>query len=230
MAMCKSSSIHVIGTHGVRSNKAVADGAVSFYIDHLVSSRVARATYGIEIYTQYDPQDLEHQARKDTKFIDAAGHQSIPNQFSSILMKVIRYNALIHSVHADLFLQGTQVSELREFRKPFQFTQKSRHSTNTVNIMCYKGDLQDPKWLDIEGCTASRCWTRLTLTSSNLASFSTLCTIHPDLSELSRTLSPQKSAIDQSDYYRIDFEVIILFGQTELKAQISWKHKVRTLF
>ncbi|KAJ8585555.1 hypothetical protein M405DRAFT_745130 [Rhizopogon salebrosus TDB-379] len=176
-------------------NKAVADGAVSFYIDHLVSSRVARATYGIKVYTQYDPQDLEHQARKHTKFIDVAGHQSIPNQFSSILMK------------------GTQVSELREFRKPFQFTQKSRHSTNTVNIMCYKGDLQDPKWLDIEG-----------------SSFSTLCTIHPDLSELSRTLSPQKSAIDQSDYYRIDFEVIILFGQTELKAQISWKYKVRTSF
>jgi hypothetical protein len=88
-----------------RSNKAVADGAVSFYIDHLVSSRVARATYGIQVYTQYDPQDAEHQARKHTKFIDAAGHQSIPDQFSSILIKVNKYNhALVHSVHADLFL------------------------------------------------------------------------------------------------------------------------------
>ncbi|OJA08934.1 hypothetical protein AZE42_05313 [Rhizopogon vesiculosus] len=72
--------------------------------------------------------------------------------------------------------------------------------------MCYKGDLQDPKWLDIER-----------------SSFSTLCTIHPDLSELSRTLSPRKSALDRSDYYVIDFEVIMLFGLTELKALISWK-------
>jgi hypothetical protein len=74
------------------------------------------------------------------------------------------------------------------------------------------------------------CWTRLTLTSSNSASFSTLCTIHTDLSELSRTLRPKQSALDQSDYYLVDFEVILLFGQTELKAQICWKHKVRALF
>jgi len=101
------------------------------------------------------------------------------------------------------------VSELREFRKSFYFTQKSRQTANhSVNIMCYKGNLQEPKWLDIER-----------------SSFSTLCSIHADLSELSRTLSPKKSALDQSDYYAIDFEVIMLFGQTELKALISWKHK-----
>jgi hypothetical protein len=77
---------------------------------------------------------------------------------------------------------------------------------------------------------AVRCGITLTLTSFNLASFSTLCTIHPDFSELSRTLTPQKSAIDSSDYYEVDFEVVILFGQTELKAQISWEYEVRTSF
>ncbi|OAX34644.1 hypothetical protein K503DRAFT_803418 [Rhizopogon vinicolor AM-OR11-026] len=172
------------------ANKAVADGAVSFYIDHLVSSRVARATYGIEIYTWFNSQDPEHQARQHTLFIDPADEPSIPNQFASILLK------------------GTQVSELREFRRPFNFIQKLRHTDRSVDIMCYKGDLQDPKWLDLER-----------------SSFSTLCTIHPDLSELSRTLSPRKSALDRSDYYVIDFEVIMLFGLTELKALISWKYK-----
>jgi hypothetical protein len=70
------------------SNKAVADGAVSFYIDHLVSSRVARATFGVEIYTPFNSNDPEHQARRHTRFIDAAGDPSIPNQFASILLKV----------------------------------------------------------------------------------------------------------------------------------------------
>ncbi|KAJ8595459.1 hypothetical protein M405DRAFT_759150 [Rhizopogon salebrosus TDB-379] len=171
-------------------NKAVADGAVSFYIDHLVSSRVARATYGIGVSTRYNTRDPEHQTPQHAKFIDPAGHQRIANQFSGILIK------------------GTQVSELREFREPFRFIQKSRHDTNTVNIMCYKGDLQEPKWLDVEP-----------------SSFSTLCTIHPDFSELSRTLTPQKSAMDSSEYYEVNFEVVILFGQTELKAQVSWEHE-----
>jgi hypothetical protein len=68
------------------------------------------------------------------------------------------------------------------------------------------------------------------LTSSNSASFSTLCTIRADLGKLSRTLRPKKAAADQSNYYQIDYDVIILFGHTELKAQISWEEKVRDLF
>ncbi|OJA12685.1 hypothetical protein AZE42_10334 [Rhizopogon vesiculosus] len=110
--------------------------------------------------------------------------------------------------------RGTQVSELREFRKSFHFTQKSRQTANhSVNIICYKGNLQEPKWLDVEQ-----------------SSFSTLCTIHPDLSELLQSAHPKQSALDQSDYYVLDIEVIFLFGQTELKAQVGWKYKVRALF
>jgi hypothetical protein len=62
---------------------------------------------------------------------------------------------------------------------------------------------------------------------SNSDSFSMLCMIHAYLSEVvSRTLWPEKSWLDQSDYYTINFEVVILFGHAELKAQVSWKHKV----
>ncbi|OAX34710.1 hypothetical protein K503DRAFT_803365 [Rhizopogon vinicolor AM-OR11-026] len=53
-------------------NKAVADGAVSFYIDHLVSSRVAPATHGVRAYIPFNSQDPEHQARQPTQFIDPA--------------------------------------------------------------------------------------------------------------------------------------------------------------
>ncbi|KAG2353445.1 hypothetical protein BDR07DRAFT_1367118 [Suillus spraguei] len=172
-------------------NKAVADGAVSFYIDHLVSSRVARATYGTDCNTQYNSRDPEHLARQHKKFIGLTG-ELLPDYFQSILLK------------------GTQVSELREFRKSFITTRTSLAACKSVStdIVCYKGALQDPQWLDVDR-----------------PSFSTLCTIHADLDELSRTLRPKKSATGQSYYYQIDFDIIILFGHTELKAQISWEDK-----
>ncbi|KIK43050.1 hypothetical protein CY34DRAFT_804214 [Suillus luteus UH-Slu-Lm8-n1] len=174
------------------ANKAVADGAVSFYIDHLVSSRVARATYGTNCGTLYDSQDLEHLARQHKSYIDIAGDRRIPGYFQSILLK------------------GTQVSELREFRESFFTTRKSLAACKraSTDIMCYKGALPDPRWLDVER-----------------SSFSTLCTIRADLGKLSRTLRPKKAAADQSNYYQIDYEVIILFGHTELKAQISWEEE-----
>ncbi|KAG2129861.1 uncharacterized protein EDB93DRAFT_1265156 [Suillus bovinus] len=174
------------------ANKAVADGAVSFYIDHLVSSRVARVAYGIECRTRYNVQDPEHLVRQHKVVIDVDGGTYLHERFQSILLK------------------GTQVSEQCEFRKPFIATRKSlaackNHSTD---IMCYKGALQEPQWLDTEP-----------------SSFATLCTIHANLHELSRTLRPKRSALDQSKYYEFEFDVIILFGLTELKAQISWKEK-----
>jgi len=154
--------------------------------------------------------------------------RAFPNSLRVFCRRCIR-ETLIHS-DGDICLQGTQVSELREFRSAFCFRQKSHHTFNScVNIMSYKGDLQQPKWLDVERCTIICYWIRLTLTSSP-ASFSTLCTIHPEMSELLRTLHPKRSALDQSDYYDIGFEVVMLFGLTELKAQISWKHKVCALF
>ena len=53
-----------------------------------------------------------------------------------------------------------------------------------------------------------------------------MCTIVADISELVHSLQPQRSP-DGIVYYDIDYEVILLFGLTELKAQIKWVHKVR---
>lgn len=69
-------------------NKAVADGAISFYLDHRVSVRVAKSTYGLECSTKYDPGNLQHQFRSNTIFIQPDGHRSIAKQFDVILGKV----------------------------------------------------------------------------------------------------------------------------------------------
>lgn len=45
-------------------------------------------------------------------------------------------------------------------------------------------------------------------------------------SKLVRSLQPEKTA-DGAVYYQMDYDIILLFGLAELKAQISWMHKVR---
>ena len=71
-----------------RRNKAVADGAVSFYLDRRVSVRVAKNTYGVECVTSFDPANIEHLVRSNTKFTGLSGQQYIRNKFTAILAKV----------------------------------------------------------------------------------------------------------------------------------------------
>lgn len=70
-------------------NKAVADGALSFYLDHFVSVRVAKFSYGIECCMEFCNGDAEHQARYWKCLTRPSGREFIPGAFSEILAKVI---------------------------------------------------------------------------------------------------------------------------------------------
>lgn len=74
----------------LRSNKAVAEGGVSFYLEHFVSARIIKVTYGTVINTSYDPSDPEHVARNWKKIVRPSGRVVVPEFFSSILTKVSR--------------------------------------------------------------------------------------------------------------------------------------------
>ena len=43
--------------------KAVADGAISYYVDHFVQTRESKLTYGNRVDFDYDPNNPEHQNR-----------------------------------------------------------------------------------------------------------------------------------------------------------------------
>ena len=53
-----------------------------------------------------------------------------------------------------------------------------------------------------------------------------MCDVTADTSELVRSLQPQ-SATDGGVYYELHYDIILLFGLAELKAQIRWMDKVR---
>ncbi|EIW80673.1 hypothetical protein CONPUDRAFT_82796 [Coniophora puteana RWD-64-598 SS2] len=116
------------------TGKAVADGAVAFYLDHSVSARMARMTYGTRCAIEYRKDDPEHVARAGTVIPRPSGRTVLPNVFSTVLKK------------------ATQVSEDSEFRKEFitESASKSTFDMISTDIVCYRGDNPSPRWIDTE--------------------------------------------------------------------------------
>lgn len=52
-----------------------------------------------------------------------------------------------------------------------------------------------------------------------------MCAVTANTSKLVWSLE-EKEAADEGVYYKMHYDVILLFGLTELKAQISWMHEV----
>ncbi|PPQ68957.1 LOW QUALITY PROTEIN: hypothetical protein CVT26_001828 [Gymnopilus dilepis] len=126
-------------------NKAVSDGAISFYLDHFVRTR------------------------------------------------------------------NTQVTEQTEFRYPLseEADSKSKFRDVMAQIWCYRGDIERPRWKDVDS-----------------RNFTHLCTIITDLSHL-----PLKRQVNRrgSPYYQVYFDVVLQFGLTEMKAQVAWLHEYNAL-
>jgi len=70
------------------SNKAVADGAISFFVDHFVAARVSKLAYGTSCMTRFQSNNAEHIARSAMKFRDLSGDWMVGGVFSVILPKV----------------------------------------------------------------------------------------------------------------------------------------------
>ncbi|KAJ3881321.1 hypothetical protein F5051DRAFT_458832 [Lentinula edodes] len=182
-------SIHRPDTH---VNKAVADGGVSFYLEHFVSSRVARYSYGIKCSKIYQASNPEHRRRGFHNSI--AGTFQVENCFSLILQK------------------GVQMTELQEFRNPFVYYSYHRLQSMTETILEYRGIDKDPSWIDVD-CNM----------------YSTACIVTADTSKISATLVPRRNPTGY-EYFQLNFDVVLLFGLTELKAQIAWQENCYFLY
>ncbi|KAH6910163.1 hypothetical protein BKA70DRAFT_1466549 [Coprinopsis sp. MPI-PUGE-AT-0042] len=110
---------------------------------------------------------------------------------------------LFHSI----LRKNEQVSEVKEYRQSFLLYHRGlrdlESETFKVDIKSYLGNSNDPQWMDAEP-----------------DNFTTVCTIHTNIQDL-----PQVPTIGKNFrfYYTVGFDVILLFGLTELKAQIAWK-------
>ena len=63
------------------------------------------------------------------------------------------------------------------------------------------------------------------LSGHGVDQFSTLCMVRADTTKLAKSVSPRRSA-EGASYYALEIKVILLFGLTELSAQVSWMENV----
>jgi hypothetical protein len=72
----------------------VSDGAMSFYHDRFVRTRISKSTYGVFTGIRFKPADPDHQQRLHDVYTDCAGERRI-KLFDVILPKVYLYSLII---------------------------------------------------------------------------------------------------------------------------------------
>ena len=69
-------------------NKAVAEGAVSFYLQNIVAARIAKQTYGVKCNTPFNASNPEHLLRQYSVVKRPSGIVTVPHSFNVLLAKV----------------------------------------------------------------------------------------------------------------------------------------------
>ncbi len=116
-----------------------------------MTTRVAKYFYGMDMGLSYDPSNPEHISRPHSVFTDLTGHKRISGSFSVILPKVEAVN-LLKLFLILIHVQNASVSETEEYRKSYYRESQSPSNLNTVSeaIVCFRGQREDPRWLDEE--------------------------------------------------------------------------------
>ncbi|KAJ3549688.1 hypothetical protein NMY22_g781 [Coprinellus aureogranulatus] len=172
------------------ANKAVSDGAISFYLDHFVTTRVSKVAYGYFGSVPYDGTDPDHRQREGTTYTSKTliNEKKVPGRFRVILPK------------------NTQVPEEKEFRRKTRRVVYSKDELKDVEIglWCYKGNLEEPQWEDVDSENYVR-----------------LCNIMADPSHLHVTPRPQVNGFT-GEYWAVNFTVVLCFSAVELRAHLTW--------
>ncbi|EDR07806.1 uncharacterized protein LACBIDRAFT_297982 [Laccaria bicolor S238N-H82] len=183
------SDLHVIRPDS-HVNKAVSDGAISFYLDRTVRTRISKFTYGMFCHIPYDPTIPDHLKRALDAFMSISGSKRIGDAFDIILPR------------------DTQVMENKEFRQSYFRESQTRNDFKdvTISVWRYQGPSSEPPmWRDV-----------------NTDKFVKIWTIKLDLSDIN-PFPLSRSHGEQESCYRIDYDLVFLFGWTNLKVQLAWK-------
>ncbi len=119
-------------------------------------------------------------------------------------------------------LQDVLVSEETEFRQSYRILSRALPGLGaiTTSIYRYTGRRVHPKWMDVdEGWWSPGLATLLSIPCTD--DYSAYCSVTADTSIVAKSLDPQR-CLDGTYYYQLSFDVVILFGMTELKAQLAW--------
>lgn len=219
-------------THASFSNKAVSDGAISFYLDHFVRTRVSKVTYGNFCHIPFEPSQSDHQQRIRNTFISVSGSKRISDAFDVILPKVNPY--LICSWHLSLIYIFFFAIRIHKWRKPKnsgRHTSVNQRRKQISTLQNFSFGVTEDLWKSLSGRTRTHVRLQLypwyvicgSVCFTHAENYTKLCTINVDLSHLPLVARPKVTG--PGLFYRLDYEIVLLFGLTELKAQVAWKEK-----
>ncbi|KAJ7024693.1 hypothetical protein C8F04DRAFT_1131082 [Mycena alexandri] len=112
---------------------------------------------------------------------------------------------MLAKMFSPILYKNTRVSETHEYRQHYCKMKDDPTELNSVKIQirCYRGQDPNPRWTDVDP-----------------EQYSVLCTVHADTAKIAQTL-PYKFGANGA-YYCLDIDVVLSFGLTELKAEITW--------
>jgi len=132
-------------------------------VNHFVTGRLVKYTYGAIGCITFDASDPEHRQRSGKKQLSATG-EFVLEMFAPILWKVSGSTSSSPELTSGIF-QGTKVVETEEFSDMFLGTSPLPPTVapKKLAVVRYKGELEKPQWVDIEPgqCDAPAITTRL---------------------------------------------------------------------
>ena len=131
---------------------------MSFYLQHSVTVRVLRWTYGTRSRKLYNSTISEHFKRRASIQEDPSGLLRLPSGFSEMLCKV-SCPCMVHDRYLTLrrLLKGSHITKNQVNRLPLsrEYTTLqvrwglfSKTSSSTITV--YRGEEQHPDWTDNE--------------------------------------------------------------------------------
>ncbi|KAF5321316.1 hypothetical protein D9619_002044 [Psilocybe cf. subviscida] len=177
-------------------NKAVSDGAISFFLCRNVQARVSKMTLGVRAITLYEEDKPSHAKRSTEKLENKNGEMTLDYFFDPILQKV-----------------GEKITQTREVRQSYcrsYDTKDELAQPITIKLHGYQGPSTDHSDLWMDG--------------NNVGDeFPLVGSIEVDLSHLKNTPTLQTKEGPKGTYYQIACSVVLLLGDVELKVQAAWE-------
>lgn len=174
--------------------KAVTSGALSWYLDASVSSRVAKFHYGTNVAVPFDGNDPEVACRESEKYQDVLGEWKIDGAWSEIVEK----NEKIKT--------GKEYSAW--FHRPFT---DADELTVSMDLYAYRWS-RPPRFIKDPGCNMEK------------DGFLHLCTVEADLTSCytAAPYSTARNKKGQRIKY-LQYELLISLYETEVHARLRWK-------
>ncbi|KIM23486.1 hypothetical protein M408DRAFT_262258 [Serendipita vermifera MAFF 305830] len=187
-------------TVGPCVKQAAAEGAIISHIKQVVVARAARATFGGCVRSLYD-KNL-HRERRDAIEVYADGNERVDGAFHVWITKgTVLQGTFAHKLSYHVAWDATATSKAELVHKLGEIG---------IEVFAWEGG-NIPIWCKDEH-------------GKILNGMRLICTLNANLSALAGGLQTMTGR-NETRFYRVDYDVCVYFGGTQLRAKLQWREK-----